>query len=373
MDVPGYDRKIKFGIIHKFAYELIDPPNEYKLYDGKGIIIVATTRLETMLGDVAIAVNSKDPRYKCLKGCYAKHPFLDRKLKIIFDDTLVDMNFGTGAVKITPAHDENDFNCGNRHNLERINILTNEGKINENGGKFKNMLRYDARDEIRKELDKLGLFFGEEKNPMKLDKCSRSKDIIEPMLKPQWWMNCDNMAKKAMEAVFDKKTLKIIPSNLGNPMWKNFLGNIRQWCISRQLWWGHQIPAWLIEGKNEDTCDNNDWIIARTEEEAYKILYSKNGNNKSQKLIRDPDVLDTWFSSGLFPFSTMGWPDSTEDMKLFFPGHLLETGWDIIFFWVARMVMMSIELMNGQLPFKEVYLHPMIRDKFGMYTYIYMC
>eukprot|EP01084_Bolivina_argentea_P262556 444046_1 len=367
LDVPGYQKKIAFGIIHKFGYKVIDSPNNE-------IIIVATTRLETMLGDTAIAVHPNDERYKHLHGKYCSHPFIkNRKLPIICDDILVDMTFGTGCVKITPAHDHNDFECGQRHNLQFINILNENGTINTNGGKFNGQKRYDVRSELIKELDEMKLFYGEENNPMIIDQCSRSKDIIEPLIKPQWYMNCDDLAQRSLDCVFKQEELIILPKKEGEQQWKYFLGNIRKWCISRQLWWGHRIPAYKIvfedNNKIPKNWDINDWkcnwIVGRTLDEAQeKANKMIDGEDIKYKLLQDGDVLDTWFSSGLFPFSTMGWPDNTLDFQSFFPGDLLETGGDIIFFWVARMVMMSLALTN-KLPFHTVYLHPMVRDEKG--------
>merc|ERR1712176_377566 len=209
-----------------------------------------------------------DKRYSHLHGKFVQHPFIkDRKIPIICDKILVDMNFGTGCVKITPAHDHNDFECGNRHDLEFINILNEDGTINANGGKFAGEKRYDVRYQLVKELDEMKLFYGEQENPMVLDQCSRSKDIIEPLIKPQWYMNCDDLAQQALDAVFKDKTLTILPQKEGEQQWQYFLGNIRKWCISRQLWWGHRIPAYKIKfNPTPKWWDINDkklnWIVA---------------------------------------------------------------------------------------------------------------
>jgi len=372
LSVPGYDKKIAFGVLHKFGYQVCGSDE---------VVTVATTRLETMLGDTAVAIHPADTRYKHLHGQRVQHPFFpDRTMPIICDDILVDMAFGTGCVKITPAHDPNDFECGQRHGLEFINILNDDGTINEHGGQFAGMKRYDVRYALIKELTTRKLFFGEEKNPMVLDQCSRSKDIIEPLIKPQWYMNCDALAQRALDAVFVDKTLRILPQKEGEQQWQYFLGNIRKWCISRQLWWGHRIPAYYIAFESEDTTppdwDETDvsinWFVGRTFEEANKQaqqrMQARYGADAVQKykyvLKQDEDVLDTWFSSGLFPFSTMGWPSDTADLQSFFPGDLLETGGDILFFWVARMAMMSLALME-KLPFHTVYLHPMVKDEHG--------
>ncbi|ETO28789.1 hypothetical protein RFI_08334 [Reticulomyxa filosa] len=339
MNIPGYAKPIEFGVLHRFKYPLADPVNNSSS-SSLQYIEVATTRIETMLGDTAVAVHPNDTRYSQVHGRFVLHPFLKRKLPIVCD-SFVDPQFGSGAVKITPAHDENDFECGRRHNLDFINILTEDGRINANGGDlFAGMPRYEARAAIIAELTKLGLFVGRQDNPMGLQICSRSKDVIEPYLKPQWYVNCTDMAKKALDAVFVTKELKITPTVEGERLWQYFLGNIRPWCISRQLWWGHRIPAWQVHlekttakgGRHSDSNTNNalsaklsetdmsHWIIARTEAEALEKACEKFGKQKHEiTLVQDPDVLDTWFSSGLFPFSTMGWPDeASADLKKFF-------------------------------------------------------
>jgi valyl-tRNA synthetase len=364
--VPNHSAKEKyeFGTLTSFAYKIEGTDHEEE-------IVVATTRLETMLGDTAVAVHPEDPRYKHLHGKMLIHPFSDRKIPIITDAVLVDMSFGTGAVKVTPAHDPNDYTCGKRSNLEFIVMLSEDGKINANGGKFAGMMRYDARIAVEEELKSLGLFRGKQPNAMRLGICSRTSDIIEPMLTPQWYVNCSNMAKRSVDAV-KNGDLKILPQS-HEQTWFFWLENIRDWCISRQLWWGHRIPAYFVRlpGETPQTVDQNDanhngrWFVGRTEEEARQNAAKKIGVEPSQlHLTQDEDVLDTWFSSGLFPFSVFGWPEQTNDLKAFFPTTLLETGLDILFFWVARMVMMSLEL-TDQLPFKTVYLHAMVRDKYG--------
>ena len=354
--------RYEFGVLTHFAY-----PVE----DSDEFLVVATTRLETMLGDTAVAVHPEDPRYTHLHGKHVVHPFSGRKIPIVTDPVLVDMNFGTGAVKITPAHDPNDYECGKRHNLEFITILTPDGAINHHGGEeFEGMMRYDARIAIEEALDKKGLLKGKEPNKMRLGLCSRSGDILEPMITPQWYVNCSRMAKRSTDAVRNGE-LKIIPAE-HEKTWFNWLDNIRDWCVSRQLWWGHQIPAWFATTKDEvgkvtknDMANNDRWIVARSEEDAKQKALEKLGCSEDDLVLeRDEDVLDTWFSSGLFPFSVMGWPDTTADLKAFYPTSLLETGLDIIFFWVARMVMMGLEL-TDTLPFHTVFLHAMVRDKEG--------
>jgi valyl-tRNA synthetase len=365
MPAAGHDpeKKYEFGCITSFAYKVKGSETDEE-------IVVATTRLETMLGDVAVAVHPDDKRYEHLVGKELVHPFVpERKVVVITDAALVDMDFGTGAVKITPAHDPNDYECGKRHGLEEITILTETGAINVNGGEFKGMMRYDARVAMEKALEEKGLYRGKEDNPMVLGICQRSGDIIEPLLKPQWYVNCASMAARAVDVVRSGE-MKIVPK-FHEATWYRWLENIRDWCISRQLWWGHRIPAYFATQKGVESLPKDDpkaekqWVIARTVEEARTQAAAVLGcAPEDVELEQDEDVLDTWFSSGLFPFSTLGWPDDTPDMKAFFPGHLLETGHDILFFWVARMVMMSLQL-TDQIPFKTVYLHAMVRDKYG--------
>lgn len=360
LKVPGYDRPVEFGVLKKFAY-----PLEGNL----GEIVVATTRIETMLGDTAIAVHPTDDRYSQFHGKYAVHPFNGRKIPIICDAILVDPKFGTGAVKITPAHDPNDFEVGKRHKLEFINVFTDDGKVNSNGGsEFLDMPRFKAREAITEALQKKGLYRGSENNEMRLGVCSRSNDVIEPMIKPQWYVNCGDIAKEALHAVTDEenRSVEIIPKQYVAD-WKRWLENIRDWCISRQLWWGHQIPAWYVTLEDDILQElgayNDHWVVAKNEEEA-RDEANQRYNGKKFHLIRDPDVLDTWFSSGLFPLTVLGWPDDTDDLRAFYPTSVLETGHDILFFWVARMVMLGMKL-GGDVPFSKIYLHPMIRDAHG--------
>eukprot|EP00462_Mataza_sp_D1_P000105 CAMPEP_0175088640 /NCGR_PEP_ID=MMETSP0086_2-20121207/353_1 /TAXON_ID=136419 /ORGANISM="Unknown Unknown, Strain D1" /LENGTH=1093 /DNA_ID=CAMNT_0016361081 /DNA_START=16 /DNA_END=3297 /DNA_ORIENTATION=+ len=357
LNVPNHTEQVEFGVIHSFAYKLKDSDDE---------IVVATTRMETMLGDVAVAVHPDDERYKKFHGKKLLHPFIEgHELVVITDGELVDMNFGTGAVKITPAHDPNDFKSGERNKLPTINILDDDGLINENGGKFRGMKRFEVRSRIIEEMKEMGIYRGKAANPMSLGLCSRSKDIIEPVIRPQWWVNCKSMAAEAVEKVREGE-LKIMPKE-HEQTWFRWLENIQEWCISRQLWWGHRIPAYhcSIEGKQAGD-DETSWVVAASLEDATKIAAERFGVAADKlTLEQDPDVLDTWFSSGLFPFSTMNWPNEEDpDFKAFFPGQLLETGHDILFFWVARMVMMSLAL-TGKLPFDKVYLHAMVRDKYG--------
>eukprot|EP00668_Euglena_longa_P029415 GGOE01036763.1.p1 GENE.GGOE01036763.1~~GGOE01036763.1.p1 ORF type:complete len:1140 (-),score=413.15 GGOE01036763.1:106-3372(-) len=357
LQVPGYDKKVDFGFIYSFAYPVLDSDE---------VIVVATTRPETMLGDTAVAVHPDDPRHKHLHGRFVKHPFLDRKIPIICDPILVDMNFGTGAVKITPAHDPNDFACGKRHGLEFIDVMTDTGEMTAGCGEFAGMKRFDCRVAVMKRLDEMGLGRGKAPNPMTIPLCSRTGDVLEPRVKPQWYCDCSEMAARAVAAV-DAGELRIIPSS-HEAVWRHWLNNIQDWCISRQLWWGHRIPAYYVDfvGEPEGAkSDVNRWVVGRTVEEAKQRAAEKFGRPVEDLILsQDEDVLDTWFSSGLFPFSTMGWPEETNDFHQFFPGSLLETGYDILFFWVARMVMFALEL-TDKLPFRDVFLHTIVRDKYG--------
>ena len=354
MSVPGYDKKIEFGVITYF---------KYPIKGSDKTIEVATTRPETMLGDTAIAVHPKDSRYTDLVGKSAVHPFIpDRKIIIIADED-VDMEFGTGAVKITPAHDPSDFAKGKKHDLEFINIFTDDGLLNENAGEFAGMKRFDARYKVIDALKQKGLYSKWENNPMKVPLCAKSKDVIEPIMKPQWWMKMETLAKPAIEAVRDG-SIKIIPET-AEKNYYSWMENIQDWCLSRQLWWGHRAPAYFIkiEGQEGSEEDGNLWVCAQDEATARKKA-EKKFPGKKFTLKWDEDVLDTWFSSGLWPFSTLGWPKKTSDMELLYPTSMLETGWDILFFWVARMIMLGIKL-TGKVPFTEVYCHSLIRDSEG--------
>ncbi|KAJ8922358.1 hypothetical protein NQ315_004301 [Exocentrus adspersus] len=360
LSVPGYKEKIEFGVLVHFAYQVENSDEK---------LVVATTRVETMLGDTAVAVHPDDDRYKHLHGKFVTHPFCARKLPIVADD-FVELGFGTGAVKITPAHDPNDYEVGKRHDLPFVTIFDDEGNIVGDYGKFTGMKRFHARKEIINALKEKGLYVETTNNPMVVPICSRSKDIVEPMLKPQWYVRCGEMASNAIKAV-ESGELKIIPE-MHIKTWNHWMEGIRDWCISRQLWWGHRIPAYFITLKSkpfkEDAAaseDNNRWVSGRTMEEARRKAAKKFNTTEDDVILKqDEDVLDTWFSSGLFPFSIFGWPDNTDDLRVFYPTSLLETGHDILFFWVARMVFFGQKLL-GQLPFKEVYLHPIVRDAHG--------
>jgi valyl-tRNA synthetase len=311
-------------------------------------LVVATTRPETMLGDTAVAVHPDDPRYKDLIGKRVSLPLTDRKIPIIADPILVDMNFGSGAVKVTPAHDPNDYETGLRHHLEMISVLDERAHINENGYAYKGLDRFKARDQIVADLTAQGLLEKVEPHKLAVGTCQRCGTVIEPMLLGfQWFVKIKPLADKAIEAV-ERGETNFVPE-----FWKNtffaWMSNIHDWCVSRQIWWGHQIPAWY--------CPDGHVTVAREEPKACKEC------GKSE-LKRDTDVLDTWFSSGLWPFSTLGWPDDTPALRTFYPNSVMETGHDIIFFWVARMMMFGIHFM-GKVPFKTVYLHAMVRDEKG--------
>ncbi|KAG7661468.1 VAS1 [[Candida] subhashii] len=355
LSIPGYDNKIEFGVLTSFSYPVEGSDEK---------ITVATTRPETIFGDTGVAVHPDDERYKHLHGKFVQHPFLDRKLPIICDSEAVDMEFGTGAVKITPAHDQNDYNTGKRNNLEFINIYTDDGFLNENcGPEWKGMKRFDARSKVIEALKEKGLYVGQEANEMNLPICSRSGDVIEPLLKPQWYVNQQEMAKDAIAAV-ERGEINIAPQ-ASRAEYFRWLENIQDWCISRQLWWGHRCPVYfvVIEGEEHDRIDNEYWISGRTKEEALEKATAKFPNKKFT-LEQDEDVLDTWFSSGLWAISTLGWPNNTKDLELFAPQSLLETGWDILFFWVARMILMTLKL-TGKVPFNEVFCHALVRDAQG--------
>jgi len=321
---------------------------KYKLKGSDDFITVATTRPETMLGDTAVAVNPKDRRFKKLVGKSAILPILDRELKIVADD-FVDPEFGTGLVKVTPAHDPNDFEIGNRHNLERINILNPDGTLNENAGKFAKMDRYVAREALVAELKKKKFLEKVEPYHLSLNLCYRCGSEIEPYLSEQWFVKMAPLAKPAIEAVKSGK-IKFYPEHWAK-VYLHWMENIRDWCISRQLWWGHRIPVWYC-------LDCDGVIVSKTPPTECNKCRSKN-------LRQDEDVLDTWFSSWLWPFSTFGWPKKTEELKRFYPTQALFTASEIIFLWVARMVMAGFEFM-GEVPFFDVYIHGTVRDAKGI-------
>lgn len=319
----------------------------YQLKDSDEYIEIATTRPETMLGDLAIAVNPEDDRYKALVGKLAILPLVNREIPIIAD-SYVEMEFGTGAVKITPSHDPNDFEVGERHGLGQCIVMNEDGTINSNGGIYEGLERFEARKKIVEDLDAKGYLVAIKDHDNAVGHCERCKTIIEPLISKQWFVKMEPLAKPALEA-YEKGELNFIPERFGK-IYTHWLENIKDWCISRQLWWGHRLPVYYC-----DSC--GEVIVSRT-----KI--DKCSKCEGSNLRQDTDTLDTWFSSALWPFSTLGWPDKTEDLDYFFPTDVLVTGYDIIFFWVIRMVFSSIEQM-GEIPFKDVFLTGLVRDSQG--------
>ncbi|XP_013882204.1 valine--tRNA ligase, mitochondrial [Austrofundulus limnaeus] len=354
LSVPGYENKVEFGAMYTFAY-----PVE----GSDGQVAVSTTRPETMLGDVAVAVHPEDPRYQTLHGKQCRHPFTNILIPII-TDPLVDMELGTGAVKVTPAHDHTDLLLSRKHSLPHVSVIRGDGTMAPSCGQWlEGKKRFDARQLVLDALVEKKLFMGKQSNRMTLPICSRSGDIIEPLLKKQWFVRCSRMAEKAIQAVEDGQ-LEILP-HYYTKTWKNWMSSISDWCISRQLWWGHQIPAYQVELPDSTTDPEERWVWGQSVDEARQKAAVKYGVKPEDiTLKQDTDVLDTWFSSGLFPFAMLGWPDQTSDLQRFYPNSLLETGSDLIFFWVARMVMLGTEL-TGQLPFKQVLFHSLVRDKHG--------
>lgn len=326
---------------------------KYPLVDENGqpskteFLEFATTRPETMLGDTAVAVNPNDERYKYLKGRQVWLPIVNKAIPVV-EDEYVDMEFGTGVVKITPAHDPNDFEVGKRHNLPEVNIMNDDATINENGGRYQGLDRYEARKRIVEELDQEGLLVRIEDYSHNVGTHDRCKTTIEPMIKKQWFVKMDELIKPAVEAV-KKGEIKLIPERM-EKIYYNWTDNIRDWCISRQLWWGHRIPAYYC-----DKC--GEIVVAKTAPQ----VCPKCGETH---FTQDPDTLDTWFSSALWPFSTLGWPEKTEDLDYFYPTDVLVTGYDIIFFWVIRMIFSGYEQM-GDKPFKTVLFHGLVRDSQG--------
>jgi valyl-tRNA synthetase len=326
----------------------------YPLADGSGHIMVGTTRPETMLGDAAVAVHPDDERYQHLIGKMIRLPLVDREIPIIADGILADPTKGTGAVKVTPAHDPNDYECGIRHGLPLTQVIGLDARmIAPSPERFIGLDRYEARAKVVAEFDALGLLDKVEDRPFSPGRSERSGVIVEPLVLKQWFVKGEPLAKPAIEAVETGRT-QIIPEGW-KKTWDHFMYNIRDWCISRQLWWGHQIPAWY--------GPDGTFFVARTEAEAQAQADAHYGQ-EGTAIQRDPDVLDTWFSSGLWPFSTLGWPDKTPELDKFYPTQVLETGFDILFFWVARMMMMGIYAM-GDVPFEKVFLHAMVRDREG--------
>ena len=330
----------KPGHLWHIKYPIVGEPGRY--------VIVATTRPETMLGDTGVAVHPDDPRYQDLVGRKCLLPLMDREIPIVADE-YVDLEFGTGCVKMTPAHDPNDFEVGLRHSLDTIRVLDDHGVVNENGGKYRGLDRYEARKAVVADLEKLGLLEKVEDHQHNVGTCYRCHNDVEPIISAQWFVKMEPLAKEALRVVNEGET-KFVPERF-TKTYTNWMENVHDWCISRQLWWGHQIPVWYC-------ADCGKMTVA--EEDPTECAHCR-----SKNITRDPDVLDTWFSSALWPFSTLGWPDeSSEDFKYFYPTDVLVTGYDIIFFWVARMIFSACEH-TGKPPFHTVFIHGLVRDDKG--------
>jgi valyl-tRNA synthetase len=333
--------------------EYIDKPGSlwyirYPVADGSGrYLTVATTRPETMMGDTGVAVNPDDERYKDLVGKTCILPIMNREIPIVADE-YCEIGFGTGAVKMTPAHDPNDFEVGLRHHLDTIRVLDDNGRVNENGGKYQGMDRYECRKAIVEDLEKEGYLVKTEPYSHNVGTCYRCHNDVEPIISAQWFVKMEPLAKEAIRVVKDG-TIRFVPERF-TKIYTNWMENVHDWCISRQLWWGHQIPAWY--------CDECGHINVSRED---PVKCEKCG---CTRLTRDPDVLDTWFSSALWPFSTLGWPEDTKDLAYWYPTSDMVTGYDIIFFWVARMIFSGMEQMKKE-PFKTVFIHGLVRDDKG--------
>ena len=333
----------------------------YPLSDNSGFLEVATTRPETMLGDTGVAVNPNDQRYQNFIGKTVILPIINREIPIIADE-LVDPTFGTGCVKVTPAHDPNDFEMGKRHNLPFINIMNKDGSLNENAGEFQGQDRFIARQNVVQRLEKDGFLVKIEDYTHNVPYSDRGKVPVEPLLSTQWFVKIDPLANKALQCLNNDNSPEFVPSRW-TKVYRDWLVKLKDWCISRQLWWGHQIPAWYIISETEGKItDHTPFVVARNAEDAQIKAEAKYGNHI--KLEQDPDVLDTWFSSGLWPFSTLGWPETTKDLDFYYPTSTLITGFDIIFFWVARMTMMA-GYFTDKMPFNHVYIHGLVLDENG--------
>ena len=333
----------------------------YPLSDGSGFIEVATTRPETMLGDTGVAVNPKDERYKHLIGKTLTLPIVGREIPIIGDE-FVEADFGTGCVKVTPAHDPNDFAMGKRHNLPLINIMNKDGTLNENAGEFNGQERFAARRNVVAKLEELGNLVKIEAYKHTVPYSDRGKVPVEPLLSTQWFVKIRPMADNCLASLDSQNSPEFVPQRW-TKVYRDWLVKLQDWCISRQLWWGHQIPAWYAVSESDgEITDTTPFFVAKSEEEARVQAIEQFGADV--KLVQDPDVLDTWFSSGLWPFSTLGWPENTAELETYYPTSTLVTGFDIIFFWVARMTMMAGYL-TGKMPFENVYIHGLVLDENG--------
>lgn len=351
ISVPGYESPITFGEIFEIAYKICDSDNE---------IIVSTTRPETLLGDVAIAVHPEDVRYTNLKESqpHLWHPFRNEKIPLIFDDA-VDKEFGTGAVKITPSHDKFDYDMANRHSLPSIQVIDEKGAISSGFGQFSKQKRFKARDLMKNELSCRGLLRNIKPHKLQLPICMRSKDIVELLVRPQWFVRCEELAQNAIEAV-ETGEIRIHPENFKKD-WIKWLSPCRDWCISRQLWWGHQVPAFECTFNNKTI-----WVVGnnRKDVETKAMKEFEVDTLDGIQINQDSDVLDTWFSSALLPFSAMGWPNVDDFYERNYPLDIMVTGHDILFFWVARMVMLG-QVLTGKVPFTDVLLHGVVCDANG--------
>ena len=367
------------GTLYHFRYpvEAIDGDGEGER-EGKGkgkggpdaFLPVATSRPETILGDTALAVNPEDARYARYIGGRARVPFTDRVVPIVADDAVA-MDFGTGCLKVTPAHDVNDYKMGKKHGLDFVRIMNKDATLNGACGKYEGMDRFDAREAIWRDMEQSGMAIKTERYATRVPKSQRGGEVIEPMLSEQWFVRMEPLAAPALEAVREG-SITLVPSRF-DKIYYNWLENIQDWCISRQLWWGHRIPAWYVYASEEEARAGaasahagSPYVVAATEAEAYEEARKAHGSGGGGVfLVQEEDVLDTWFSSSLWPFSTLGWPDcDADDLRRFYPTTMMETGHDILFFWVARMIMMGIRL-TGDAPFHTVYLHGLIRDQEG--------
>ena len=333
----------------------------YSLTDGSGFVEVATTRPETMLGDTGVAVNPDDERYQNLIGKTVTLPIVGREIPIVGDE-FVDRSFGTGCVKVTPAHDPNDFEMGQRHNLPAINIMNKDGSLNENAGEFAGQDRFVARKNVVKKLQDLGALVKIEDYRHSVPFSDRGKVPIEPLLSTQWFVKIEPLSQKALTFLDEQNDPRYVPERW-KKVYRDWLVKLKDWCISRQLWWGHQIPAWYVVSQTAgEITDDTPFIVAYSESEAREKAVAQYGTDVT--LQQEPDVLDTWFSSGLWPFSTMGWPENTQDLETYYPTSTLVTGFDIIFFWVARMTMMGGHF-TDRMPFSDVYIHGLVLDENG--------